>query len=84
LRLAESQKCDEAQTDLTLRFSPSVTLELTNAGFVGSIPTELGQLSNLKLLFLSQNTRLTGTIPAEIARLELLGEYTLLFGGERS
>jgi hypothetical protein len=57
---------------------------LTNAGFVGSIPTELGQLSNLKLLFLSQNTRLTGTIPAEIARLELLGEYTLLFDGERS
>jgi hypothetical protein len=45
---------------------------LTNGGFVGSIPTELGQLSNLKLLFLSQNT-LTGTIPTEIARLEQLG-----------
>jgi hypothetical protein len=46
---------------------------LTNGGFVGSIPTELGDLSNLKLLFLSQNTRLTGTIPTEIARLEQLG-----------
>lgn len=39
----------------------------------GELPTELGNLSNLRKLYLSDNS-FTGTIPSELGRLSHLGK----------
>lgn len=47
-------------------------LELPNANLVGSLPAEVNQLQNLKVLDLSGNPKLTGDLP------QGLGDFTLL------
>ena len=46
-------------------------LKLYSLGLIGEIPTEIGKLSNLHRLWLSNN-QLTGEIPAEIGKLSNL------------
>lgn len=48
-----------------------VSLRMDNNQFTGSIPTEIGQLSNAIFLSMSKNA-LSGTIPADIGNLEQL------------
>ena len=43
-----------------------ITLVLSNNNLTGSIPTEIGKLSALTVLNLSENNNLTGSIPTEI------------------
>ena len=57
-------------------------LELFGLGLSGSIPTELGQLTNLQTLYLGQN-QLSGSIPTELAQLTNL-RYLDLFGNQLS
>ncbi|CAN6816495.1 unnamed protein product [Brassica oleracea] len=50
-----------------------MTLDLTSNNLVQGLPSELGSLSSLEVLFLSKNNlsgRLNGTIPQEIMQLE--------------
>ena len=58
---------------VTLSGSPQrvTTLDLSSLGLTGSIPTELGSLSNLSRLYLSGN-QLTGSIPTELSSLSNL------------
>lgn len=41
----------------------------------GSVPTTLGNLSNLRILSLSGLVSLTGTLPTALGRLTKLGEF---------
>jgi hypothetical protein len=52
-------------------------LELNNQGLVGTIPTEMGDLTALKRLILYGNA-LTGTIPTELGRLTLIDDHMRL------
>ena len=52
---------------MTVLFSDSL-LDLVNNGLTGTIPSELGSLTNLRSLHLSANG-LTGSIPAELGSL---------------
>ena len=52
------------------------SLTLNSNGLSGSIPAELGNLSNLQRLSLSQN-QLTGTIPTELGNLSSLQQLVL-------
>ena len=56
----------------SLCFLPAEFLELTQGGFQGTLPTELGLLADLKFLYVSQND-FSGTIPTELGKLQLLG-----------
>ena len=51
-------------------------LILSSEGLTGTIPAELGNLSNLKFLYL-QHLQLTGTIPAELSNLSTLERLNL-------
>ena len=51
-------------------------LPLNDNELTGSIPSELGSLTNLKELFLSRN-QLTGTIPPELSNLPNLDKLFL-------
>ena len=51
-------------------------LDLSDNGLTGEIPVELGNLANLKELYLWGN-RLSGAIPAELGNLSNLGELNL-------
>ena len=51
-------------------------LELTNNRLTGSIPSELGDLSNLQRLFLNNN-QLSGSIPSELGNLSNLRRLSL-------
>ena len=53
-----------------------VELNLSHQGFTGSIPAELGELSNLTRLILRGN-RFTGSIPAELGKLSNLTRLDL-------
>jgi hypothetical protein len=48
-------------------------MDLTNGGFSGTLPTELGLMTNLKFLFLSKNA-IHGTVPSELGNLNMLGK----------
>ena len=52
--------------------SPSRVTEVSGYQFTGVIPKELGQLSDLRQLYLDDN-QLTGTIPVELGRLSESG-----------
>jgi hypothetical protein len=57
-----------------------VSLDLRNGGFVGRVPTELGQLTSLRYLLLDTND-LVGQIPTELGVLTSLGTcYYNIFG----
>ena len=54
---------------------PTEFLRLGWTKFSGSIPTTVGNLSDLQLLHLDGLIGLTGTIPTELGRLSSLGEW---------
>ena len=62
-----TQKID-TWAGITVSSSRVLTLDLARKGLAGSIPAELGNLTNLNRLFL-ENNRLTGNIPTELANL---------------
>jgi hypothetical protein len=49
---------------------------MENNDLTGTIPSELGQLTQLETLFLQENT-LTGTIPSWLGQLSLLKQLQL-------
>ena len=51
-------------------------VDLSDNGLAGSIPSDLGSLTNVRWLFLSSNA-LAGTIPGELGSLENLGSLSL-------
>ena len=59
-----------------------MSLDLDENNLVGSIPSEIGQLRNLKSLNLERN-HLAGTVPDTLGRLEVL-ERVALFGNRLS
>jgi Leucine-rich repeat (LRR) protein len=61
--------CDEENTHV-------VKIDLSGNQLTGSIPAELGDISNLVYLFLSNN-QLTGSIPAELGNLSNLQTLSL-------
>jgi len=71
---------DNTPTEVTLwgvvySIDDTYTLDLSNSGLTGSIPSEIGNLTNLTFLKLSSN-ELTGFIPLEICNLtNLTGLY---------
>ena len=67
---------------VTVGGAPQRVTEINHYGgqLTGAIPAELGSLTNLKVLFLSQN-QLTGTIPPELAGLSNL-EALDLYGNQ--
>lgn len=58
------------------RLSSLQVLDLRSCSVIGSIPTGLGNLTNLTSLYLSNNN-LTGTIPASLGRLSRLSVLDL-------
>lgn len=64
---------------MTLCVHFTESLDLSHTGFSGTIPSTLGDLSNLQFLALDYITDLTGTVPTELGRLSNLGEL----GGSR-
>ncbi|CAK9237249.1 unnamed protein product [Sphagnum troendelagicum] len=56
----------------TNRWSYVVGLILDDASIVGTLPTAIGDLTNLVILSLTRNPGLTGPIPAEISNLAVL------------
>ena len=62
-----TQKID-TWAGITVSSSRVYTLDLARKGLAGSIPAELGNLTNLNRLFL-ENNRLTGNIPTELSNI---------------
>lgn len=56
-------------TNVTCTSGDIVGIVLRSCGLVGTLPTEVGSLSQLQVLELDYNTDLTGTIPTEIGQL---------------
>jgi hypothetical protein len=48
---------------------------------VGSLPSELGLVTNLRQILLSGNENISGTIPSELGHMSRLGESSLVNGG---
>ncbi|MFQ6654194.1 hypothetical protein Gotur_025280 [Gossypium turneri] len=61
-------------TNMTLR---EFELKLSGNNIFGSIPSDIGRLSSLSVLFLNQN-HLTGTIPISIGDLQNLSQFVLV------
>jgi hypothetical protein len=51
-----------------------VILDVTNGGFFGSVPTELGSLPDLRRVYLAYNA-LDGSIPPQLGQVSTLGTY---------
>eukprot|EP00980_Cylindrotheca_fusiformis_P025658 scaffold14343_cov102-Cylindrotheca_fusiformis.AAC.3 len=70
---------------VTMAFLQLTDLELWNNSFSGTIPSEIGNLQQLKYLHLNHNIGLTGTVPVEVGQQELiwsaLFQNTSLTGG---
>ncbi len=58
-----------------------VILDLTGAPMIGSLPPELGNLSQLRRLHLESSPGLTGGIPPELGNLTQLRELTIISCG---
>ena len=56
-------------------------LYLEDTSIVGTIPSSLGQLTNLKELNIAGCTRLTGTVPTEFGQLSDVSLFWL-FGND--
>lgn len=54
-----------------------VEITLSGNGLEGTLPPELGELDQLKSIFINGNEELTGPIPRELGRLTNLRELTL-------
>ncbi len=54
-------------------------LKLDSNRFSGTLPAQLGQLSNAKILYVSQNPSLSGTLPSQLTKAEKLEQ--LAFDG---
>jgi hypothetical protein len=52
-------------------------LEMTKGHITGSIPTEIGYLTNLKELLIGGNDSLEGSIPNEIGNLTMLSKWKI-------
>ena len=66
----------ESWQGITVWISRVITLNLLGSSLDGTLPAQLGQLSELTQLYLNDN-RLTGTIPAELGSLSKLEALTL-------
>ena len=53
-------------------------INLSRNDFIGTLPTQMGRLNHLEVLFLDSNN-LNGTIPSEIGKLEMLKDLRLFF-----
>ncbi|WCJ33108.1 Leucine-rich repeat receptor-like protein kinase family protein [Euphorbia peplus] len=74
VRLHLVPKCNTGMNIAKLNlsyFASLIQLDLSDSGIHGSIPSEIGMLSNLSYLFLDRNF-LTGELPFEIANLTQL------------
>ena len=54
---------------------PTEILGVGGTKLAGTVPTTLGDLSNLRILSLSGLVSLTGTLPTALGRLTKLGEF---------
>ena len=70
-----TKECFMLTTESETHVSPAERLNLGGTGFSGSIPTTLGNLSDLRIVSLAGLVGLTGTIPTELGRLSRLGEF---------
>lgn len=52
-------------------FAHLAVLSLVNSQIHGSIPTEIGELSKLRMIWLDHNAKLGGSLPASMSKLEL-------------
>jgi hypothetical protein len=59
--------------------SVTTDLVLPSNNLVGTIASELGLLSQLRIIDLSGNPGLVGTIPTELASIASLSEYQVLY-----
>ena len=67
-------------TDTVLSFYlSSASLQLSDNGFTGEIPTEIGLLTKLTALALDGN-ELSGLLPASLGDLRLLGKFITILG----
>ena len=53
----------------------AASLDLTNGGFFGKLPTELGLLTHMRQLYLSENN-FDGVVPSELGFMSILGELS--------
>ncbi len=61
---------------LTANLFTAAGLDVRNNSMVGSLPSELGLVTNLRQILLSGNENITGTIPSELGHLSRLGELS--------
>jgi Leucine-rich repeat (LRR) protein len=78
--LSEAAVCEWALVDCAGGEEEIVGLGFLANNLTGTIPTEIGLLSNLMSLDLSQNS-LTGTIPIDLLRMKTLTILDLSFNG---
>jgi Leucine rich repeat len=78
LSTAEMDICEwaEVECDVDFRRHVVVALDLSNGNLAGTLPTEIGFLTDLTILTLSNN-HLKGSIPIEIAYLKKLRQLHL-------
>lgn len=65
-----------ACSDRNFRLFVTVTLDFTRCDLTGSLPTQLGDLSNLAILGLGRND-FAGSIPTHFGNLRDMGAFDL-------